>query len=93
MESNQETETMGNERQSRAESASCERHEGMVREVTEMKVEVRGMKDGQERLTDSLGKMTEKLSSLEKTMIWWSGALGLGIALLSNIDKIKALFS
>lgn len=77
----------------RTERQPCGNHEGMVRDVTELKVEMRGMKDSQVRTIESLEKLTDKLSGIEKTMIWWSGALGLGIAVLSNLDKIKALLS
>jgi hypothetical protein len=75
----------------------CERHENMVRELTETRMEVRGMKDAHERVAESVDRVSEKLTTIEKNLIWWGGLLGTGgavmVAAISNLDKIKALFT
>lgn len=89
MSATQETATMAPpERQ-------CDRHEGMVISVTELKSEVRSMKEAHERVAESVDKMSDKLNAMENKLILWGGALGIGgsvlMGLISNIDKIKAL--
>ena len=73
----------------------CDRHEGMVVGLTEVKSEVRSMKESHERVAESVEKMSEKLNAMESKLILWGGALGIGgsilMGLISNLDKIKAL--
>jgi 2-phosphoglycerate kinase len=81
---------MGNEERSR-----CSAHEGMIKDMTEVKSEVRHMKESHERVADSVDKMSEKLNAMENKLILWGGALGIGgsvlMGVISNIDKIKAI--
>jgi 2-phosphoglycerate kinase len=85
-----EERAMGNEERPR-----CGAHEEMIKDMTEVKSEVRHMKESHERVADSVDKMSEKLNAMENKLILWGGALGIGgsvlMGVISNIDKIKAI--
>ena len=94
MQAIEETATMGNEDRDRPR---CGAHEEMIKDMTDVKAEVRHVKEAQKSIVETLETIAEKLGTIEKNMIWWGGALGVGgsilVAAISNVDKIKGLFS
>ncbi len=78
-----------------APEKQCERHEGMIVAVTELRGEVRSVKEAHERMADSVERISDKLGDIERKLILWGGLIGTGgailVALISNADKIKSL--
>lgn len=79
------------------ERQNCDRHETMIREVAALNVEVSNMKASNERITVTMEKMTDKLSEMERRMIWWAGGISccstILVGIVSNLDKIKSLLN
>lgn len=88
---------MKQENEEMAPEKPCERHEQMVVAVTKMEAKVEAMEQTNATLVTAIESVKTSIIAIEKNLIWWGGLFGTGgavlVAIISNLDKLKGLFS